>query len=226
MAEKCYHCFRPKETCYCKDILPFDTEIHFVFLMHPKEAYKQKTGTGRLASLSLKNSEILIGTDFTQNARLKELLTNENYLPLLLFPDETAFTAKSIKTTLNGSHKVPLIIIIDGTWFCAKKILRLSKPILESLPKISFSKTYISQFTFKTQPQDGYISTIESVYYLLNELKEEKLLSPKVSLDHIENLMILFNKMVNFQLDQEKLRIAQGLPDRYLESAKKRKKKV
>ena len=60
MAEKCYHCFRPKETCYCKDILPFDTEIHFVFLMHPKEAYKQKTGTGRLASLSLKNSEILI----------------------------------------------------------------------------------------------------------------------------------------------------------------------
>lgn len=220
MAEKCYQCFRPKQTCYCSDIIPFDAGIHFVFLMHPKEAYKQKTGTGRLTALSLAHSEILVGTDFTQNTRLKELLEDNRYFPLLLFPDDTAFTAKTIKTELNISQKIPLVIIIDGTWFCAKKILRLSKAILDPLPKLSFSKTYISQFTFKTQPEEGYISTIESVYYLLQEFREENLLAAQVSPKHIDNLMILFNKMVNFQLEKENTRIEQGIPDRYQNSYK------
>ena len=42
---KCYRCFRPEKSCYCKYINPFDCGIKFVILMHPKEAFKQKTGT-------------------------------------------------------------------------------------------------------------------------------------------------------------------------------------
>ena len=80
--------------------------------------------------------------------------------------------------------------------------------------------TYISQFTFKTQPEEGYISTIESVYYLLQEFREENLLAAQVSPKHIDNLMILFNKMVNFQLKKENTRIEQGIPDRYQNSYK------
>ena len=38
---------------------PFETKTQFVILMHPREARKEKTGTGRLAHAILKNSEII-----------------------------------------------------------------------------------------------------------------------------------------------------------------------
>ena len=71
---RCYRCFRPVKACLCKHITPIDTGIKFVFLMHPKEAYRQRTGTGRLANISLIDSEIIVGIDFTDNARLNELI--------------------------------------------------------------------------------------------------------------------------------------------------------
>ncbi|HPO02271.1 MAG TPA: DTW domain-containing protein, partial [Treponemataceae bacterium] len=65
MFKRCYRCYKPQKACLCDYIRPIDTGIKFVLLMHPKEAYQQKTGTGRLASQSLIDSEILIGIDFT-----------------------------------------------------------------------------------------------------------------------------------------------------------------
>ena len=90
MAEKCYKCFRPMETCYCKHIVPIETGVKFVFLIHPKEAYKQKTGTGRLAHLSLPDSELIIGIDFTHNKRLNELINNPEYFPVVMYPGKDA----------------------------------------------------------------------------------------------------------------------------------------
>ena len=56
---KCYRCFRPEKSCYCKYIKSFDCGVKFVLLMHPKEAFKQKTGTGRLTNIALIDSEII-----------------------------------------------------------------------------------------------------------------------------------------------------------------------
>ena len=91
----CEKCFRPKKTCYCKYITPINTGIKFVFLMHPKEAYKQKTGTGRLAHLTLIDSEIIVGIDFSQNKRVNALINDKNYFPLVLYPAQNAFTAET-----------------------------------------------------------------------------------------------------------------------------------
>lgn len=96
MAEKCLRCFRSVETCYCKYITPVKTGVTFVFLMHPKEAYRQRTGTGRLAHLSLTDSRIIVGVDFTQNESLNALLADNRYFPVLLYPGEDAFTAETI----------------------------------------------------------------------------------------------------------------------------------
>ncbi|MCF6334152.1 MAG: DTW domain-containing protein [Spirochaetales bacterium] len=41
---RCLKCFRPIQNCYCKNITPIDTGIKFVFLMHPHEAKKHRTG--------------------------------------------------------------------------------------------------------------------------------------------------------------------------------------
>ena len=121
---KCYRCFRPEKSCYCKYIKSFDCGVKFVLLMHPKEAFKQKTGTGRLTNIALIDSEIIIGVDFTENKRLKELFSDEQYYPVLLYPDENAWTASNpaLKTQL-GENKKLLVIVLDATWPLAKKCL-------------------------------------------------------------------------------------------------------
>ena len=181
--------------------------------MHPKEAYKQKTGTGRLAHLSLPNSEIIIGIDFTENKRLNSLLTDSQYFPILLYPGEDALTAKSeILKTITTEKKL-LVIVVDATWLIAKKMMKLSKN-LQTLQKISFlpSAGYHSQFSFKRQPAADYLSTIESCYYLLNEFKQNDIEDNKTS---FEPLMDIFKQMVNFQLESHQKREIQGLPCRY-----------
>lgn len=215
MCAKCLRCFRPEETCYCKYIKPVESGIKFVFLMHPKEAYKQKTGTGRLACLSLPGSEIIIGIDFTENRRLKELLSDEQYYPVVMYPGPDAWTAAGVREeaphTLKEAvgDKTLLVILVDATWPCARKMLRLS-PNVTSLQKISFTAGYSSEYTFKTEPKPDYLSTIETCYYLLRELNEAEFCTCDP-----EPLMDVFRRMVKTQLECQAERIASGQPDRY-----------
>lgn len=231
MAEKCLKCFRPLSTCYCPYITQVDTGIKFIFLMHPKEAYHQHTGTGRLASLSLPDSEIIVGVDFTNNRRLNTLLEDPSYFPLVLYPSEEAFTAQSpqlhqalVQTKcfeldlflapiqcLEPIAKKLLIIVVDATWFFAKKMLRLS-PNVRNLQKISFQHQYNSEFTFKKQPAAGCVSTIESCYHLIGELQNAGLVPANID---ASPLMTVFRRMVDFQLEAEQSRIAAGIPGRH-----------
>lgn len=226
MAEKCLRCFRPLSTCYCPHITALDTGVKFVFLMHPKEAYRQHTGTGRLASLSLVDSEIIVGIDFTENRRLNSLLADSRYLPLLLYPGDDALTAQSPQL-LRALAQIPesetigarklLVVVVDATWFFAKKMLRLS-PNVRSLPKLSFQRLYKSEFTFKRQPSVGCVSTIESCYHLIRELQDAGLVSARLDPGP---LMAVFRRMVDFQLAAEHNRIAAGIPGRHSYDARR-----
>lgn len=204
----CFKCLRPVSSCYCKYASPVDSGVKFVFLMHPKEAKKQRTGTGRLASLCLPESEILMGIDFTQNKRLEDLLHDPQYYPVLLYPSPDAWNCKKegFKDTLNDRKL--LAIIIDSTWFCSKKIMRYSSNI-NTLPRLSFSGNYRSIFTFKHEPQEYCVSTIETCYYLIKELQSADLVSRNIS---PEPLMNIFKEMIKFQLRKENDRIEGRIP--------------
>jgi len=196
MAEKCYVCYRPKHTCYCRYLTPVDTGVKFVFLMHPKEAYKQKTGTGRLTSLSLTDSEIIIDTTFDNNNRVTQLLSDSSYYSMVLYPGETAAAAEIFDFTEKMKGRKLLVFLIDATWSQAKKMMRLS-PGLQKLPRLSFSRAYRSKFRIKTQPADYCLSTIESTSYLIEELKTSGVCPPDVS---TKGLLDVFERMINFQL--------------------------
>ena len=198
--EECYTCFRAKKNCLCGSIRPFDTKMHFVILMHTKEARREKTGTARLAKACLKNSELLIGNDFTENERINTLIQDSSFFPLVLFPAPDAFNFSTLKQTFNKEEKKLLIIVIDGTWSCAKKILNRSKN-LHSLPKLSFSGQYISGFEFKKQPEKHCISTIESIYYLCREAEET---GHEALHGKNETLMTLFKTLVDTQICYQK----------------------
>ena len=104
MAEFCYNCFKPKACCLCSYTKEMDSGIKFVLLMHPKEAKKNRTGTGHIARISLTGCEIIMGLDFAENKRLQELLHDHRYFPMMMFPGPEAWTAKKRRFQRNAGR--------------------------------------------------------------------------------------------------------------------------
>lgn len=220
MCARCSKCLRAKEFCLCDCIKEFDSGIKFVFLMHPKEYKRQRTGTGLLAKNSLCGSEIIVGVDFTQNERLKALLEDKSYYPVLMYPSEDSWNSSrpGFKETVAGRKL--LALIIDSTWFCSKKVIQHS-PNLLRLPKLSFSGDYRSIFTFKREPRPECVSTIETCYYLIKELQPLGLASNA----NPEPLMNVFKQMIKDQIRAENERIDGLRPNVHSKDLRYRKKK-
>lgn len=197
------------EFCLCKYTEEIDSGIKFVLLMHPKEVKKNRTGTGWITRISLKGCEIIEGLDFAENTRLNKLLEEPQYYPVLLYPGEDAWTASHQKFKEEIGNRTLLAIIIDSTWFCSRKIIQ-HNPQLLKLPKLSFSGSYRSIFTFKREPRPEYISTIETCYYLIKELQTAGIANQNVN---PEPLMNVFKEMIKNQLRAENERIMGLRPD-------------
>lgn len=195
MLNKCYQCFRPVKTCYCKDIDSIDPSIKFVILMHPKEAYKQKTGTGRLTHLTLIDSEIIIDTLFDENKRTQELLKDSSYYPMVLYPGKEAHYTETFNFDSELQNRKLLIFLIDATWRFSRQMMSGS-PSLQKLPKLSFSREYRSIFEIKKQPADFCLSTIESSYYLIKELQIAGVCDKNID---PEPLITIFKMMIERQ---------------------------
>lgn len=188
---------RPSGSCICKHINSFQTKTRFIILMHPKEYKKERNGTGRMTQLQLENSEIIVGVDFTHNTRVNEILNQENSSSFLLYPGEDNFNLSARKSSEVKSFmgNNPNIFILDGTWPCARKMLKLSKN-LQEIKRVSFDNEIVSKFLFKQQPAPLCLSTIESVYTVLNLLKQG-------DLEHCDtkDFLLPFEKMVDYQVN-------------------------
>jgi DTW domain-containing protein YfiP len=194
---KCYKCMRPAISCICKHTSPFQTKTRFIILMHPKEYKKEKNGTGHMTKLQLENSEIIVGVDFTNNNRVNEILTNEKNCPFLLYPGKDNFNLSIRKSSeiISFMGNNPHIFLLDGTWPCARKMLKLSKN-LQKLKRVSFDNKIKSKFIIKQQPDSLCLSTIESVYTVLNLLKEGE-----VEQCETKGFLLPFEKMIEYQLE-------------------------
>ena len=196
--QSCRRCQRPEAVCLCGLIRPFDTRTRFVILMHPKEARKQKNGTGRLCHLALSNSSLLVGVDFTDDDRVNALIRDPEYRSVLLFPTADAVDLSRDGYAAVGGRTGRLqIFVVDGTWSLAGKILRLSKN-LQALPTVSFTPERPSNFRIKRQPRAEYLSTLESIHLLLQLGQEQGVEAPGATVDQ---LLAIFNRLVEIQLD-------------------------
>ena len=187
-----------------------------MLLMHQKEAKRQRTGTGHIAHISLKNSEILVGFEFQGNHRLRQLLSDPQYFPVMMYPGEGAWTTRKegFKEAIAG--RTLLVLILDSTWFCARKLIE-HNPFLLDLPRLSFYGDYRSIFTFKHEPRPEYISTVESCYYLIKEMQECGLCDSRAN---PEPMMDAFKQMIKFQLQAENERILGIRPNSHNYDAK------
>lgn len=208
---RCQRCFKKEEFCLCPYSKEVDSGIKFVLLMHPKEVKKNRTGTGWITRMTLKDCEIIEGLDFSQNTRLQKLLNDPQYFPVLLYPGEDAWNAQKPGFAQTVGNKKILALIIDSTWFCSRKMIE-HNPQLLTLPKLSFAETYRSIFTFKREPRPEYISTIETCYYLTKELAQVGLANKDCD---PEPLMNVFKQMIINQLRAENERIAGLRPNNH-----------
>ncbi len=193
--KKCYKCYRPESSCMCRYIKPFDTDTKFVILMHPKEFKKVKNNTGHFTHQSLKNSELFVGVDFSDHNRINEIISSHK--SFILFPSEDAINlSKADVKDINTTDKNMAIFVIDSTWACTKKMFTQSKN-LQKLQHISFNTSRVSQYQIKEQPQENYLSTIESTLVVLELL--DKLKIENISEDNLNNFLNPFLNMIKYQ---------------------------
>jgi len=203
--ETCYRCWRKKTLCFCEHILPFTTKAEFILLRHPKEAKKQKLGTGRLTHAAMKNSRIITDVNFDDNRQMQAIIRDPNRHVMLMYPAPDALAIDQyhelpvpLVTPLLTQEKTLTILLLDATWPCAKKMMKLST-CLHHLPKVSFGKTYKGRFLIKHQPDENCLSSLETIYYALQGLKQ---MGYEDKLEHHpeENLFELMDKMIEFQI--------------------------
>lgn len=192
----CLRCRRPGSVCLCDQITVLTPRTRFVFLMHPKEDRKIKNGTGRLAHLSLAGSELHIGVDFREHARVNALIADPRLACRLLYP--RASGASDEPAGELADDRLPVLFVLDGTWACAKKMMRLSTN-LHGLPRLSIDVDRPSGFRTKYQPDPACLGTIEAVDRTLLALGREGLedWGPAES----EALLRPFERMIQMTLE-------------------------
>ncbi len=193
--KRCYKCYRPESSCMCQYINPIDTDTKFVILMHPKEFKKVKNNTGFLTHLTLSNSEVIMGIDFSDNRRINEIIASHN--SYILFPSENAINlTKQNPSTCRDTKEPIAIFLIDSTWACTRKMFTLSKN-LNTLQHMSFTTSRVSQYGIKEQPKSHYLSTIESTLVVLELLDKWGIESIKKS--EFDGFLNPFFKMIEYQ---------------------------
>lgn len=163
MRPVCLRCRRPQATCYCARLPRLETRTRVVFLQHPRER-RVAIGTARMAHLSLPNSELHIGVDFTGHRRLEEIAAQPERAAVL-FPGPGAMTLEEAR-----AHPPETLIVVDGTWPLAKKVVK-TNPLLASLPRIGFTPRRPSNYRIRAEPAEHCVSTIEAVVEILGALE-------------------------------------------------------
>ena len=184
--EMCWVCCRPKRVCYCGAIHAIETRTRIVILQHPRES-DVPINTARIAELSLSNSSLHVGLDFSGDAGLRAALSNERAPAVLLYPSDDA------KDLGREPPRGPVtLVVIDGTWWQASKLFKLN-PFLHTLPRYGLSPSEESRYRIRKEPAAHCLSTIEALEGALSVLEERP--------EGLPELLRPFDAMVETQLD-------------------------
>lgn len=219
--ELCTACLQPAFSCYCQHVRRFDPQIQFIILIHPVEV-RRRIATGRMSSLCLENSRLIMGQDYSQNEEVNGILQNPAHHCVILYPGPQAKNLSLMdseeKRNLFPKDKKLTVFVVDGTWATARRTVRQSAN-LRALPRIAFAPEKPSAFRVRKQPHPLCYSTIEAIHQTI-ELVGETQGFDVTSRGH-DQLLYVFDKMVQLQL--EFIRISEGKPGalRYRRDRKK-----
>jgi DTW domain-containing protein YfiP len=180
----CPRCEKALVVCYCAHLHELATQTRVILLQHPREQ-RMKVGTARMTHLSLPNSVLRVGLDFSADTVVQAELA-QGGPTYVLFPTPGARDLRELR-----GGPAATLIVIDGTWRQARTLLKLN-PWLQRLPAVAFSPTHPSEYQIRRQPAAHCVSTIEAVGEALRLIEPEGL--------PVDALLEPFRAMVSQQL--------------------------
>lgn len=166
-ANICHHCALFLRECQCESLTRIYIK-HRVTLITTHLERKIRSNTGRLLELRLENFKtIYLGVKDWEEQVLEEK-NRENYYPILLFPNPGSPPIHQIAQTFNLPFN---IFLFDTSWRTARKWLR--KPIFHSLKRVELKQSYLSRYYLRTNPNQNYLCTLQSLTSLLTEIDLE-----------------------------------------------------
>ena len=164
----CLTCERPEKSCICHLVTVVDNDIHVVILQHPLEV-KQSKGSVTLLHQSLKNSQVIVGENFTDNIEVQLLLKKYDQQCAVLYPSDNAIL---VSEDNNGIASPKCLFILDGTWKKSYKMF-MSNVWLQQLPHFTLANDIVGQYQIRKTTKKNALSSLEACCYALIALEHQ-----------------------------------------------------
>ena len=197
----CPRCRRAEVTCYCGVLRPFAAPFQFGILQHPYES-RNAIATARMAHLSVQNSHLFVGIDFSNHRAVNGLLADESLRHVMLYPSPEATQLEECFSDAPSHDSRNLFFwLLDAKWQHVRKMLRLSRNLAD-VPMVKFSPDRVSQFIIRKQPKAVCLSTIESIHLVIDRYFIQKQMPNQ---EH-QALLDVFQFLVQQQLEFARVR--------------------
>ncbi len=191
MSRYCSQCGKSRKACICSWIVPLESGVELIILQHSSEEHRP-LGTARILKLSFRSCICLVGEDFSQDDTLNNLLVDDEYQHLILYPSEQSICLSELAERKSTNQKKIRLILLDGTWKKAYKMWQMSSN-LHSLPTVKLPENLEGRYTIRKAPSENSLSTVEAGFYALSTLEPDTDFTP---------LLNVFKNMIEFQIAQ------------------------
>jgi DTW domain-containing protein YfiP len=179
---RCPRCRLHESLCLCPLVPRIETRTRLLLVMHRYEDRKT-TNTGRLATLCLPNSEVVVRGH--ENEASGPLPVPVGSQPVLLFPAEDAEPIAPFAT----SAKPVTLIVPDGTWRQASKA-RKRVPGLRDVPCVTLPAGRASHYQLRVDAHEHGLATMEAIARALGVLEGEAGAQVQRGLEQIFRTMV------------------------------------
>lgn len=152
---RCAACRMHGSLCVCPLVRRIETRTRLVLLIHRCEDRKP-TNTGRLATLCLPNSEVVVRGH--EDRPTPPFTFGEGTEPLFLFPHEGATPLAE----LPRPDRPVTLLVPDGTWRQASKV-RKRVPGLRDVACVFLPPGAASIYRLRTEAHEQGLATIEAI---------------------------------------------------------------
>jgi DTW domain-containing protein YfiP len=148
--------------CFCAEITRIETRTRVSILIHAKEL-KRTTNTGRLATLALTNSSLLVRGLRDQEIDAAHLVDASEYEPVLFFPSEDA-------VELAPSSRPVHLIVPDGNWRQASKV-NTRYPEFDGIRRVKISAVNTATHFLRKETTPEGMATLQAIAEALGILE-------------------------------------------------------
>lgn len=169
--------------CICELIPSIDIKTRVIVLMHYRESVLP-TNTGKLAILTLKNSELRFRGQPSSEQVTAEGLFHDDRTTLLLYPDSTAqsLTQEYVETLGRPIN----LIVPDGSWRQARK-MGTREPALAGVSHVKLMPGPLSEYRLRREHKPEGLATFEAIARALGIIEGPGIQS---QMEHVFRVMV------------------------------------